>query len=402
MRILMVTNTYAPARNGVAGWVSMSVRELREAGHEVDVLTYAHERREPGLAGVIEVPAWAGLDRDFRVAPVLSGLPRAATERAYDVVHVHHPILLGKAGAELGERTGAAVAFTCHSVYTDYLEEYYWGVGRVLEPRVRRMCAAFADGCDVVFAPSARAASWVRDCGATCRIERVDPPADTVRIRSMPRDRARSALGLAVDRPLAFYVGRVADEKRVGDLVREFERTLVEVPDALLAIGGTGRRVPAIARYIRRRGLGDSVRLLGPLDGDQLGAWYSAADTAVSASRREAGPLVVVEAMACACPVVALRAPGFVDRLVDEVNGLLVDDVEGAIGDGIARILLDPELRQRLADGARERAPLYTPRAVTDRQTRVYEEIRALADARRLRPASAPTHRAAAHLGEEA
>ena len=374
MRILMVTNTYAPARNGVAAWASLSVAGLRRLGHDVDVLTYAHERRETPLQGVIEIPAWAGLDPDFRVAPVLSGLPPSVTGVAYDVVHVHHPILLGSHGVDLGRACGAKVAFTCHSVYTDYLDEYYWSVGRFLKPTVDRRIAEFVDRCDVTFAPSSRVVSWLAECGASTRVERLDAPADTDRIRCTTRAQARTALGLD-ERPVAFYVGRIADEKRVGELVAEFAQTLRSVPDALLVVGGWGRRASGIARDIARRGLGERIRMPGPLDAPALSLWYSAADISVSASRSETGPLTVVEAMACGCPTVALRAPGFVDRIEDGVNGLLVDDRPGALGSAMVQVLADPALRQRLAAGARDHAPRYAPVAATRHALAVYEDL---------------------------
>jgi glycosyltransferase involved in cell wall biosynthesis len=374
VRILVVTDTYAPARNGVAMWVALDVRELRARGHEVEVLTYSHDRREAGLPGLHELPAWAGLDRDFKVAPILTGLPASVEGRAFDIVHVHHPILLGPPGVRLGRRCGAKVVFTCHSVYTDYLEEYYWGLGRPFRLRLRRSTARFVDSCDAVLAPSTRVEQWLRSCGATVRIESLEAPADTARLQHLARDVARAELAVG-DRPLAFYVGRIADEKHVQDLVHEFAGALDRMPDALLALGGSGRRFTDVRREIARTGLGDNVRLLGPLDARALSRWYSAADVCASASRSETGPLTVVEAMACGCPTVAYRAPGFEDRVSDGVNGLLVEDVPGALGHALASVLTDRDLRARLSAGATARAVHYTPDAVTATLLAVYESL---------------------------
>jgi 1,2-diacylglycerol 3-alpha-glucosyltransferase len=377
VRILMVTDTYTPARNGVAMWVALSVRELRARGHEVEVLTYAHDRREPCdpvATGIHELPAWVGLDADFKVAPVLTGLPESIAGHSWDVVHVHHPILLGPVGVRLGRACGARVAFTCHSVYTDYLDEYYWGIGRVLKPALNRSTKRFVDSCDVVFAPSSCVVRWMERIGAKSQVDILEAPADTTRIRCAPRDRAREALGLG-RRPVAFYVGRIADEKRVPELVREFAQAMPDGCDWLLALGGSGRRVADVAREIERSGLTENVRLLGPLEAEDLSLWYSAADVCVSASRSETGPLTVVEAMSCACPTIALDAPGFEDRLVDGVNGLLVEDEPGALGEAIARVLSDPALRARLSAGATASAPAHTPAAMTERMLAVYESL---------------------------
>jgi len=374
MRILMVTDTYAPARNGVAMWVALSVRELRARGHEVAVLTYAHDRRAAGEPGILELPAWFGLDSDFKVAPILSGLPDDAERGPWDVVHIHHPIFLGPQGVSLGRRTGAKVVFTCHSVYADYLDEYYWGIGRPLKPTLNRRTAAFVDRCDLALAPSSRVVSWLRGNGVTVPVERLDAPADTDRIVRMGREEARAALGLG-DAPVALYVGRIADEKRVDVLVEEFASCCDGRTDARLVLAGRGVRVGTVARQIRRLGMEDRVTMLGAVGGDELGVWYSAADVNVSASRSETGPLTVVEAMACGCPTVALRAPGFEDRIVDGGNGMLADDRPGALGAAITRVLFDPELRARLARGAAESASRYTPAANAERMLAMYGDM---------------------------
>lgn len=373
MRILMVTDSYLPARNGVAAWVGMHVRELRARGHEVQVLTYAHDRREPGEPGLIELPAWLGLDPDFKVAPILSGLPAEAERGNWDIVHIHHPILLGPEGVRIGRRAGAKLFFTCHSVYTDYLDEYFLGVGRFLSDGLSRRVARFVNRCDVALAPSTKVVSWLREWGVTASIELMEAPADTTRVPPVPRARARAELGLADDEHVALYVGRLAEEKRLLELIDEFERIAGACPRSRLVLAGGGRLSGTIRRHAARRGLQERVLLLDALGGEDLGRWYCAADCNVSASRSETGPLTVVEAMACGTPTVAFRAPGFEDRIDDGVNGLLVEDRPGALGDGMRRVFTDADLRGRLSDGALARAPRYTVDAVTDRLVGMYE-----------------------------
>jgi glycosyltransferase involved in cell wall biosynthesis len=375
MRVLMVTNTYAPARNGVAMWVALSVRELRARGHEVEVLTYRHARREPGDPGIHEAPAAFGIDPDFRVSLFPPSLPETLTDRTWDVVHVHHPILLGPAGVRLAKDRGAKVCATFHSLYSDYFDEYYWGLGRPLKARFDARVERFANSCDVVFAPSSRVERWLRERDVTASVVRVEPPADGSRIQPCSRAAARARLALD-ERPIAFYVGRVADEKRVGVLVDEFASARDAMPDgAMLVIGGSGRRLPDVQRQIRRLGLADCVRTLGPVAVEDLGLWYSAADVCTSASRSETGPLTVVEAMSCGCPCVALQAPGFEDRITDGDDGVLVPDEPGRLGAGIAAVLGDRALRERLAAGARLASLGRTASATTEHLLSVYRGL---------------------------
>lgn len=371
VRILMVTNTYAPARNGVATWAALSVRELRAIGHDVTVLTFRHDLRARGEEGLAELPAWAGIDSDFKVGPVPRDLPVASGPGDWDLVHVHHPVLLGPAGVRIGRRAGARVVFTCHSVYTDYADEYYWGALRFTKDLLTRRVRRFADSCDQVLVPASRTGRWLRDVGVSSPVALLDTPADTTRIARVPREQARAALGLGDER-VALYVGRIADEKRVGVLVDEFRAGCGRLADARLFLVGTGVRTREVGRRIRRLGLEDRAQLLGPMIGDDLALWYSAADVAVSASQCESGPLTVVEAMSCGCPNVAFKAPGFEDRIVDGENGLLAEDRPGALGEAIARVLEDDELRARLRAGALACSVAYTPEANVHRMLDLY------------------------------
>ena len=371
MRILMVTNTYLPARNGVAAVVSLYVRELREIGHDVHVLTYEHPRRTERMPGVHEVPSWVGLDAEFKVGPAWR-LPEGVRERTFDVVHVHHPVLLGAAGVEFARAAGSPVVFTCHSNHTDYLDEYGWGLLRPFKGMLAFRIARVVNQCDVALAPSTHVAAEMERWGVVTDIEMLEAAADTTRVPPMPREAARERLGLRPDEPVALYVGRISKEKRVDRLVEEFALAVGQVPGARLVLAGDGDQTAAVHRRARALGVDAAVTALPGLDGPELGAWYSAADVLTSASQSETGPLIVVEAMACGTPSVAYDAPGFEDRIVDGVNGLLVPCERGALGAGLARVLGDPVLRGRLSVGAHERAGEYTPATVIGRLEACY------------------------------
>jgi 1,2-diacylglycerol 3-alpha-glucosyltransferase len=363
MRILMVTNTYLPARNGVAAVVSLYVRELTERGHDVHVLTYEHPRRTEKMHEVHEVPAWTGMHGEFEVGPVWR-LPESVIERRFDIVHVHHPVLLGPAGVRLGVESGTPVVFTCHSNHTDYLDEYGWGLLRPLKGVLAARIASVVNRCDVALAPSTHVAAEMERWGVLTDIEMLEAAADTTRVPPMPRAQAREALGLGPEDKVALYVGRISNEKRVDRLVEEFAIAAREVPGARLVLAGDGGRASAVRARARALGLDGAVTALPGLDGEALGTWYSAADVLTSGSQSETGPLIVVEAMACGTPSVAYDAPGFEDRIVNGVNGLLVPCERGALGTGLARVLGDGELRERLAAGAAERATRYTPETI--------------------------------------
>jgi 1,2-diacylglycerol 3-alpha-glucosyltransferase len=373
MRILMVTNTYAPARNGVSQCVRLFVRELRARGHAVDVLTYRHPMRGNDEC-VYAAPAFIGLDTDFLVSPVQL-LPGELRGRTWDVVHIHHPVMLAYKGIGIAKESGAPVVFTAHSVYTHYLDHYAGGMARPLKPALEARVRHTANACDLILTPSTHAATTLGDWGVRTPTLMLESAADTERVVPAPRARARARLGLAEDAPVALYVGRIAAEKHIDHLVAEFAIARAQVPAASLVLVGAGPQGRHVATVAKAYKLDSSVRFFGPSTGEELGLWYSAADVHVSASASETGPLTVVEAMACGTPTVAFRGPGFEDRVVDGVNGLLPERADGALGDAMAAVLGDAKLRERLGEGARVRAGRYTPERVVGGLESCYQDL---------------------------
>src|SRR5262249_39687754 len=135
-------------------------------------------------------------------------------------------------------------------------------------------------------------------------------------------------------------------EKNVGFLAD----VLRALPDANLAIVGDGPERP----HLERRFNGASARFLGYLTGKELAAAYASADVFVYASETETMGNVVLEAMACGCPVVAPEAGGIPSLLAHGQTGFLYRprDLRDAVG--WTRTVLDDEgIRSRVGRAAR-------------------------------------------------
>src|SRR5262249_12918170 len=132
-------------------------------------------------------------------------------------------------------------------------------------------------------------------------------------------------LGGRTDRRLLLTVSRLAPEKNVGFLAD----VVGACPDACLAIVGDG---PARVD-LERRFKGTDTCFLGYLPREELASAYASADAFVYASEMETMGNVVLEAMACGCPVVAPKAGGIPDLLVHGATGFLFQpgDVQDAV-----------------------------------------------------------------------
>lgn len=168
--------------------------------------------------------------------------------------------------------------------------------------------------------------------------------------------------------PLVVSVGRLAPVKRFESLVRAVAATRTEVPDVELVIVGTGPERTHIEQAIDEVGGRDWVRLAGRVSSPELLDLYQRAWVVASASLAEGWGLSLTEGAACATPSVATDISGHRSSVVDGVTGLLapLDSLDVAL----TKVLIDPELRQRLGDAALARSATLSWDHTAERITR--------------------------------
>jgi GNAT superfamily N-acetyltransferase len=170
------------------------------------------------------------------------------------------------------------------------------------------------------------------------------------------RDAVRAEFGIGADE---FAVGTVANfrpQKNYPNLLRA-ARLLMdrEVPVRVVAVG-RGPDEASIRALHAELGLGDRVILTGFRD-DAVRV-MAACDAFTMASKWEGLPVAVMEALALGLPIVSTNVGGIAEELTDGVDALLVpSDDATALADGIERVATDADLRARLADASRGRAP---------------------------------------------
>ncbi|HEX6421942.1 MAG TPA: glycosyltransferase family 4 protein [Acidimicrobiales bacterium] len=152
--------------------------------------------------------------------------------------------------------------------------------------------------------------------------------------------------------PLAVAVGRIAPVKRYDVLVRAAHHARARVPGLRLHIVGDGYERPRLDAVIDELDAGDWVSLRGRITDAELVDLYRQAWIVASASAREGWGMTLTEAAACGTPAVATRIAGHADAVRDGSSGLLTDGDPQSLGDAMARVLGDRQLRDRLSAGA--------------------------------------------------
>lgn len=159
----------------------------------------------------------------------------------------------------------------------------------------------------------------------------VDPAKTTAIVNGIdtavfhPRDRSdmRQRLGISPDASLLTYVGRLVESKGLCELLEAFAAVRARRPDAVLALVGDGVMRERLRGMVASAGLQDHVLMPGGMAHAGVAEWVCASDLLVLPSWSEGYPNVLVEALACGCPVVATDVGG-VGEIVGPDSGILV------------------------------------------------------------------------------
>ncbi len=275
MHVLMVSDVYFPRVNGVSTSIATFRTALAGCGVESTLVAPAY----PGTAdegdgkadgeadGILRVPARAvPLDPEDRVMRwrILMGLAPRLAHRQVDLVHIHTPFLAHYAGLRLARALGVPALATYHTLFEEYLYHYVPLVPRpVMRGLARGFSRAQCNALDAVVVPSSPIRERLAAYGVT-RPMHVLPTGmpETAFVRG---DGAafRARHGIAADRPVALFVGRVAHEKNIGFLLEAVDHARRALPQALLIVAGDGPARAALRARAASLALAENVLFLG-------------------------------------------------------------------------------------------------------------------------------------------
>ncbi len=159
--------------------------------------------------------------------------------------------------------------------------------------------------------------------------------------------------------PLVVAVGRLVPVKKFEVLVDALVKLHARHPDMEAVIVGDGYRREQLETQIHEAGAERYIHLPGHVTEEELIDLYRRAWVLTSASAREGWGMTVTEAAACGTPAVVTRIAGHSDAVAEGRSGLLTDGPDELVS-GLDRVLGDPDLRARLAAGARAHADRFT------------------------------------------
>lgn len=166
--------------------------------------------------------------------------------------------------------------------------------------------------------------------------------ADETPVTPIPRD----SFDTPTDRPLILAAGRLHENKGFDVLLH----SLVQMPNVMLWLAGSGPEEAALKALCNKLGLDDRVRFLGWRT--DVTTLMASVDLFVCPSRHEGLGSIVMESWAHRCPIVATNSQGPGEAITDGVSGLItpIDDAD-ALANAMLKVLGSDDLRQSLIEG---------------------------------------------------
>jgi len=349
-RVYWLTEAFfPPIVGGQELFAAQLARSLATRGHRVSVITRQAVPQAPaeetiGLVHVRRIPP-AGIlkGKGWRAAvPLVGFLLRLALmlirdARRFDVVVMSGakimPLVVVPLCRVLGKRCIVRVEsfFELHeAVSAESLRSMNRLSGRGLSAGANALRGFMLRRADYVIAISSQIRAQLQERGvAEARIREIPNAVDTDRfhpVTAEEKQRLRAALGLPLHKTVLIFSGRLSRAKGLPMLVEAWPELVRRYPDLHLAIVGSGKLSfddceESIREFVRAQQLSSSVKFAG--ESDRVYEYLQASDMFVFPTEYEGFSLALVEALACAMPVVVTAVGAAPDLIRHGENGYL-------------------------------------------------------------------------------
>ncbi len=375
LHIAHFTNTYFPVMSGVVRSISTFRQAQEELGHTVFIFGQEASDYTDEEPYVFRYPSFNIPIRNYPATiPVSNHIDWLLPKLKLDVIHAHHPALMGNAAADKSEKLAIPLVFTHHTRYQEYAQ--FMAIPEELVTElIQAQMANYMQKCQHIVVPSQSIKDMVESVYGIQQLVTVIPTGiDLKPYRGANGRSVRQQRKWTDDKKIIMSVGRLAGEKNFETLIKAFAIVAQKHDDVILAIIGDGPDKNDLEKLAIKERVGDRVDFVGRIPFEEMPSHLKAADFFAFASITETQGLVTLEAMAADLPVIAVDATGTSDIVEDGKDGILTENNPESLAAGIDRVLENPDLAKQLREGATQKAEAFKTITVTKQMLDVYEQ----------------------------
>ncbi len=376
MRVGLFSNAYRPFISGVVNSVDYIRKGLMREGHTAFIFAPEYKNYSDEHAGVFR---FRSVEMSRKVQwpipiPFSTKIFPKIARLELDIIHTHHPLLLGDVGAHFSRKLKVPLVYTFHTQLEHYAHYIPLNQGMV-QKLVRSTVVAYTQKCDLIICPSPTIRQLLEEYKIETRVEILQNAIDLAPFQEADGTTTRAGLGFKPEHQVAVYAGRLGQEKNLDFLLDCFAEVCQQNPQARLLIIGEGTEKERLQERSRELFGPGIVVFTGPVEYGQIPNYFAAGDLFVMTSTTEVKPLVVLEAMATRLPVVAVAACGTQDTLTHGHDGWLTDTTRESFVGGLQNALNDGQERRRRGENAADSVTEYSLENYTKRLLTLYREL---------------------------
>ena len=379
MKVLITTDWYEPVINGVVTSVMNLSRKLRERGHEVKILTLSrtcHSYIEGDViyAGSIGMGCIYPQAR-VKIPTVAGDYMEMLLDWKPDIVHSQCEFSTFFLAKKIASELHIPIVHTYHTVYEDYTHYFSpqkaWG-----RNIVQLMTRKLANAVETLIAPSDKIRKILEGYQVSCPVEVIPSGISLEKYQACKeedwQEKIRAQLGIPQDALGLVYVGRMAKEKNIEELM-EYQQE-AEKYGVILLLVGDGPHLPELKKKAEELKVTEHVIFTGMIAPEEVGHYYQAGDLFVSASISETQGMTYAEALAGGIPLLC-RRDGCLEQVVaDGENGWQYDDREDFLGRIREWKGMSEDAKSRMQDKAVDSAEKFSSGNFAGRVEKIYEQ----------------------------
>ena len=367
MKILITSDMFTPAVNGVVTSTLNLIKGLKEDGHDVRILTLSESAFEKKENNVYYMPALplGAIYPEVKVMlpPVLNILMEELVDWNPDIIHSQCEFSTFIYARMISKRTGAPIVHTYHTVYENYTH-YLCPSKTIGRKAAIKFTNSISKHVTNMIVPSGKMYRMLSDYEINAPLTVIPTGINTdkyLNADKSKRDTLRAEYGIGKDEFILLYAGRLAKEKNLEEILDFLADSRLN--NLRLIIVGDGPHRETLEDKCKENGIENRVIFTGMVSPEKIEEYYLIGDVFVSASQSETQGLTYIEAMVSGLPLLCREDECLTDVIENGTNGYLYKDKEDFIkmlmvllNDKEKRISMGQNARRTVLDHFSERA----------------------------------------------
>lgn len=384
MTIALFSDSYIPTKSGVVTVVLQLREQLIKLGHKVLLITVEttedFHSDDPLVYQVHSKPLGMGTDQ-FISLPFIPNLVKFLKKNNVELIHCHTEFGIGNAAVICAKTLKIPAICTTHTMWTEFYKHYI-PMAKFISPNViQKTMKIFYKRFNALIAVSSKARNLTKSKKMLPKMPSViipnaidDSKFVQKHLTAQEKQEIRSKYGIKNTDVLLLFLGRLAEEKRVFELLTICKNVVKKCGNCKVMFVGNGPAYIGMTNICTKEISEGKIIFTGFVEWEKVHNFYESADIFITASLSEMHSMTILEAELSSLPIVTRKDDSYIDSIFDNENGYLCNTDE-EMEEKIIQLISDEVKRKKFGKKSLEITKNFTIEKYMQRTLFVYDEV---------------------------